>query len=147
MAVKLSVGLQKKIGLRNYGSLGASCYVEFEIESSLLFDDPAGFQQKVRSAYRTCREAVAEELAHHQVSRTAANGHAHGHGSQSTAPRRATASQIHALQSIAECHGIDLAALLQQRFQVAQTAELLITQASDLITELKSAAPGTGDFS
>mgnify|MGYP003351377640 CR=1 FL=1 len=31
MGVKLSVGLQKKVGLPEFGSLGASCHVEFEI--------------------------------------------------------------------------------------------------------------------
>ncbi len=36
MAVKVSCGLQKKIGQPDYGSLGASCQVEFEIDVSLI---------------------------------------------------------------------------------------------------------------
>ena len=31
MAMKISVGLQKKVGQPNFGSLGASCHVVFEI--------------------------------------------------------------------------------------------------------------------
>jgi len=48
MAVTLSVGLQKKVGLPDYGSLGASCHVEFEVDRSLLDSNLDGFHQKVR---------------------------------------------------------------------------------------------------
>ena len=43
MAMKISVGLQKKVGQPNFGSLGASCHVEFEIDPSLVESNLDGF--------------------------------------------------------------------------------------------------------
>ena len=36
MALKLNVGLAKKVGMPDYGSVCASCYVESELDGSLL---------------------------------------------------------------------------------------------------------------
>ena len=47
MPLKLNVGTCKKIGQPHYGSLGASCYVEIELDQSLIFDDVDAFQQRV----------------------------------------------------------------------------------------------------
>ena len=66
MAVTLSVGLQKKVGLPDYGSLGASCHVEFEIDRSLIDHDLDGFHQKVAGAFAACRQAVNDQLAQQQ---------------------------------------------------------------------------------
>ena len=63
MAVKLSIGLSKKVGLPRYSSLGASCYVELEIDPSLLDSNFAGFHEKVASLFATCQQAVDEQLA------------------------------------------------------------------------------------
>ena len=49
MAAKLSVGLQKKLGLPGYSSIGASCHVEFEVETSLMESNLDGFQVFVKS--------------------------------------------------------------------------------------------------
>ena len=46
--LKVSVGLSKKVGLPEYGSLGASCHVEVELDSALLQNDLEKFQQHVR---------------------------------------------------------------------------------------------------
>jgi hypothetical protein len=63
MPIKLNVGVCRKIGQPDYGSLGATCNVEVELSSSLLRDDLEGFHRQVRAAYDACRQAVNDELA------------------------------------------------------------------------------------
>jgi len=77
----LNVGLSKKIGQPDYGSLGASCHVEVELDGALLRDDLETFHTHVKNAFLACRQAVQDELARHQRG-TSSNGasHANGHG-------------------------------------------------------------------
>jgi len=63
MPTTLAVGLQQKVGLPDYGSLGASVHLEFEIDRSLLEHDPDGFQKKVSEAFAACRRAVQVQLS------------------------------------------------------------------------------------
>lgn len=63
MPMTLKVGLAKKVGQPDFGSLGASCDIELELDGGLLFNDLDGLQQKVRAAYTACRQAVNDELA------------------------------------------------------------------------------------
>ncbi|PHS11663.1 MAG: hypothetical protein COA78_09110 [Blastopirellula sp.] len=143
MPLKLNVGLSRKIGQPNYGSLGASCHLEMELESSLLRDDLNAFQHHVRKAFATCRQAVADELSEPQ-SPELSNGNEHHNGSSNrilkTNTRLATASQVRAIHAIANQHRIDLTSELHSRFNVNRPDELAIAQASELIDALKAAS-------
>ena len=152
MAVKLSVGLQKKVGLPDYGSLGASCHVEFEIDRSSLDSDLDGFHQKVRGAFAACQQAVSDQLARQQSDQSASHGNGHngnGHGysngnGQRGNSRPATASQARAIRAIAGRNRIDLQQLLGDRFNIDRPEDLSISDASSLIDELKGPAESNG---
>ncbi|MGL6195480.1 MAG: hypothetical protein ACRC2T_11735 [Thermoguttaceae bacterium] len=64
MGIKLNAGITKKIGLPDYGSAGAHCNLELELDLSAL-DKPLEFHQKVAELYAACRSAVEDELNGH----------------------------------------------------------------------------------
>ena len=158
MAVKLSVGLQKKVGLPNFGSLGASCHVEFEIDRGLLEHDLDGFHQKVSEVFVACRQAVHDQLAttnratdetssrepkprpdrNGQQGASNSNRHAgsNGHLNQLEVGT-VTQSQLRAIHAISRRSLMDSATLVRERFQVDRPEALSIRQASSLIDELK----------
>jgi hypothetical protein len=154
MPLKFNVGLTKKMGLPDYGSVGASCHVEVELEGSLAEGDLERLNAHVRRAYVACAQAVNEELARHSAASnsptngasSSSNGAAANGRSTSSArrsnfnPRQATQSQVRAIQAIAERQNVDLAGLLHERFAADEAAALSITQASQLIDELKQSA-------
>ena len=74
MPLKLNIGLSKKIGQPDYGSLGANCNVEVELEASLLRNDLDGFHRQVRTAFIACSQAVNDELARQTEQRVVASG-------------------------------------------------------------------------
>jgi len=73
MPTKLSVGLSKKIGLPDFGSLGASCSLELELPHDTLHD-PEAFCRQVQNAYAACSKAINEELARQQGQANGAAG-------------------------------------------------------------------------
>src|SRR5581483_1136922 len=120
MALKLNVGVSRKVGLPDYGSVGASCNLELEVEVGLLERDLEAFHARVRDAYIAAHQAVHDELARlqapveppggppAQLRHHTPNGHLGGNGHAARPPaghsrprRPATANQVRAICTIA----------------------------------------------
>ena len=147
MPLKVNVGLSKKIGLPDYGSLGASLHVEYEADSALLQHDLDGFHRQVKNAFVACKQAIQDELSRHRASEasTGANGsgqnasNANSHSNGRSVPvRRATASQVRAIDRISSRLQLELAQWLEHKFGIRVPGELSISQASSAIDELKA---------
>jgi hypothetical protein len=160
--LRLNVGTNRKIGQPDYGSAGASCNLELELDTG-LFQDLEGLQQVVKRAYAACNQAVNDELAriaHHTTSQSHAqpqevievrtspaiqgasvNRLPAAQFANQPSPRPATASQVRALRAICARRKIDLMGLLRERFALTTADELCIRSASQLIDELKSDEP------
>jgi len=67
VALKLNVGVSRKVGLPDYGSVGASCNVELEVDLSLIDRDLDAFHARVRDVYVAAHQAVHDELARLQA--------------------------------------------------------------------------------
>ena len=72
MTIKINVGVNKKIGLPDYGSAGSLCNIEIEADNSIL-DNADRFLQRVKDAYKIARQSVDAELDHHRPSGAGAN--------------------------------------------------------------------------
>lgn len=164
MPLNLTVGLSKKIGLPDYGSLGASCQVEFELDCQAQSRNPSLLQAQIQQAFAACSQAVESELARqrspnshagasHAPGRNgSANSHTNGHttndhhqnGHVKSNGRMATASQVRAILGIADRKRIDLAQELKSRFGVDRPEDLFVGDASRLIDDLKGTNPGAG---
>ena len=62
MPLRLNVGVSRKLGLPEYSSVGASCNIDVELDSSLLQTDLDGFHTQVRDAFVAAQQAVNDEL-------------------------------------------------------------------------------------
>ena len=89
MLTKLQIGLSRKIGRPDYGSVGAHCSVELELDADILVE-PDALRHHARRAYAACHAAVEEQLARetsssadsHDATGGSVNGHArNGHAS------------------------------------------------------------------
>jgi hypothetical protein len=167
MPLKLNVGLSKKVGLPDYGSLGASCNVEVELDAHLLVRDPSAFQKQVRQAFEACSQAVQEELARQAPANGQAagpapagnnqthdqpNGHTNGRAENGrrrndrtrSNGRQATASQVRAIYGIAHGQKLDLTQELKNRFGVDRPDDLSLQDASQFIDDLRAMSPDSG---
>ncbi|MBA4020717.1 MAG: hypothetical protein C0483_26465 [Pirellula sp.] len=153
----LNVGFTKKVGEANYGSRGAAVNLELELDSSLI-GDADRLKERIRQLFGLAKASVDEELAAGAGQPiTNGNGRAPAPSTdngrvvgQTNARRRdgtrsATASQVRALNAIADRRKLDLSVLLAERFQIDDAVGLTITEASSLIDELKGEAAGNGN--
>ena len=74
MTIKVNVGVNKKVGLPDYGSAGSHCNIEIEADNSIL-DNAGQFLQRVQDAYEVARQSVEAELAHHRPSNGASQSY------------------------------------------------------------------------
>jgi hypothetical protein len=105
MAIKVNLGVSKKVGMPDYGSTGASCNLELEVDPHLLDTDLDGFHERVRAAYIAAQQAVQDQIRRLQGpppvtpaddgGRDAANGHPSAHA----------ASRAHAGTGVARSSG------------------------------------------
>ena len=150
MPLKLNVGLSKKMGLPRYGSLGAACHVEVELDSSLLSQDAERFQEHVRRAYIACAQAVNDELSRHrgedvEQAREANCQNGKALSGRNCTVRQATQRQLaYAGQLAAEIAGLgaqELETLVGKMFDKA-VADLTTFEASKLIETLTAIKMG-----
>ena len=154
--LKLSVSTSKKIGLPDYGSLGASCGVELELDPRLLDRDLAAFHDRVRQAYVACAEAVNDEFGRQQHGQShrpsggdthsngnTRNGHGNGNGHQATDKQLGYARQL-----AGQIEGLGLRRLdeLCERMFRKSSVDLNSMDASGLIDTLKQIKAGDIDL-
>lgn len=158
MTIKINVGLSRKVGQPNFGSLGASCHVDIELDAQAIRDEPQRLRAKVREAFAVCKQSVDAELA----SSSQPDETAHGFAPPITGPaswprqdeapathrgngvtRPATPAQVKAIHAIAGKAGITVASELQHRFGVTSPQQLSIGQASQMIDHLKASLTPT----
>jgi hypothetical protein len=158
MAFKINVGLSRKIGQPNFGSLGASCHIDLEIDPQTIGHGPEAIQSQILGAFAICKQAVDTELAKCDQSTNVIASHgftpsqngplAPSHAAEppvrkaateSAAPPRrpATPAQIKAIHAIAGKAGIKVASELGQRYGIRNPQQLSISQASQMIDHLK----------
>jgi hypothetical protein len=171
MPMTINVGLSRKLGTPNYGSISASCAVEFQVESGLQPADLESFQRQVRNAYAACRDAVQQELARQQAEtsgQNAASSPANAQASEQLGPafppaphngnghragqgngHAASEKQLGYLRQLAkQVSGLGIRRLetLAERMYGKPLAALTSFDASGLIDTLKSVKAGELDL-
>ena len=167
MPLRLNIGLSKKVGLPDYGSLGASVNLELELDSGAI-GDPDRLHQQIRHLFGLAEKSVEEKLSGRQPNPPAGNGHGResqhngsgnvhsrsghssGNGQNGQAARlpangrAATNSQVRAIRAITSRRGVDLGQLLSNRYSVQYPEDLTLADASALIDELKTQPAASG---
>lgn len=138
MPIRITVGLQQKVGRPNYGSLGASCHLELALDEQDA-RDPDRLRAHVQSAFATCRQRITEALretadASPDIVDTAPPAPTRN----GRPPRAATAAQLRAIRAIIRRHGMSLDQQLQSHFGHQNLQQLSLQQASQLIDALNS---------
>jgi len=167
MPMTLNIGLSRKLGLPDYGSLGASCNVTVELDAQLLRDDLDGFHAQVRNAYAACRQAVQDELSRHQTNgmsqqpianhdasacrtgRQEARDNGHSATSNGNGAHTASQKQLHYVTQLArQIRGLGIRRVesLAQKMFGKPLAGLTSLDASGLIDTLKAAKAGDVDL-
>jgi hypothetical protein len=145
--LKLNVGFNRKAGEANYGSRGASVNLELECDSGLA-SDPERLKERIRYLFGLAKASVEEELHIQQATQngtqTDANSHGHANGRRRDGTRKATASQVRALNAIASRQNLSATNVVQSRYGVDTPEDLTITEASELIDSLKAAGKDSG---
>ena len=128
MAIRANVSFSQKHGQPDFGSVGAGCSLEFELDTTLLEKDSTALREQFDLAYLTCRQAVQQQLTAFQPSQRQP-AHANGkQGNNHASPSRpATQSQQRALWAICHQSGLNLAAVCRDEFDVGRCL-LLHTQ-------------------
>jgi len=145
MAIRANVSFSQKLGQPDYGSVGAACSLEIELDSHLFERDPDEFRGQLGLAYLTCRQAVEQQLSPFQPSeRPPALAHAQPGGNNGSGSRPATQSQQRALWAICNRNGLNLESICLDEFEVQRADALDIRQASTLIDKLKTQTATAG---
>lgn len=138
MPLTINVGLSRKSS-HNYQSEGVSINVTAELDQALL-SRPDHLQREIAGLYYQAEAAIQSQIsppARGKPRQTPQNGH---QGAPGNGARKATASQLRALQGIAKRLEADLETESQREFGVGYT-QLDIRQASVLIDLLKQKLP------
>jgi hypothetical protein len=168
MSITLTASFSRKLGQPNYSSVGASCQIQCELDSTLLAHDLDEFHRRVRSTYTACVRAVDDELARHLQNQDSAsqqqeplpelapapnepggNPTAQTNGADRPAAnlrngrrgRRATSAQLRAIDRLTARSGVELPPLLQEDFAVTTPDQLSVAEAAQLIVYLQESLP------
>lgn len=157
--LKLNVGLSRKVGEANYGSRGASCHVEIELDGSLIQHDLDGFHRHARNAFRACRQAVTDELvrcdtpegdtpppSRSSTSEPGANGNGHRNGTNGGGASQKQLNYANQLAGQINGLGVRRLETLTNKMFGKPMAGLSSLDASSLIDTLKAIKAGRLDL-
>lgn len=63
--MKIVIGVNRKVGMPNYSSDGASCEITLDLSEQSVSANPASLVDEIRRAYSLAEQAVSEQLDRH----------------------------------------------------------------------------------